>query len=421
MDGSVGEIIIKWLEQAGLESRYALWTKDVIVFILIAVLAILVDKVTKHVILNVVSRFARKTKTKWDDMLVRRRVFRRFAHLAPAIVVYYLLPLALRDAPGLLEFLQGATKIYIAVIVLVSLDSLLTALNDIYDTYDIAASKPIKGYVQVVKIVLYSVVTIVIISILIGKSPLTLLAGLGAMTAVLLLIFKDTILGLVGSVQLSANEMVRVGDWISMPDYNADGIVMEINLATVKVRNWDNTISTIPTYSMITHSFQNWRGMEESGGRRIMRAIKLDQNSVRFLNDEDIEKFKRIVLLKDYMESKEKELKEHNEKNSIDPTVTVNRRRQTNIGVLRAYLMQYLKNHPKINQELFILVRQLEPSETGIPMQLYCFSALQAWGDYEGVQADIFDHLLAVLPEFDLRVFQNPSGYDLRMLKAREE
>lgn len=418
MEGSVGEIILRWLEQAGLEGKYALWTKDTIVFILIAVLAIVVDKITKRIILNVVSRFAKKTKTKWDDMLVRRRVFRRFAHLAPAIIVYYLLPLALRDAPGLLEFLQGATKIYIAAIILVSLDSLLSALNDIYETYDIAASKPIKGYVQVVKILLYSIVAIVVISILIGKSPLTLLAGLGAMTAVLLLIFKDTILGLVGSVQLSANEMVRVGDWISMPDYNADGIVMEINLATVKVRNWDKTISTVPTYSMITHSFQNWRGMEESGGRRIMRAIKLDQNSVRFLNDEDIEKFKKIALLKDYIEDKEKELKEHNETHSIDPSVTVNRRRQTNIGVLRTYLMQYLKNHPKVNQEMFILVRQLEPSETGIPMQLYCFSALQAWGDYEGVQADIFDHVLAVLPEFDLRIFQNPAGYDLRLLKA---
>lgn len=418
MEKTIGDWLVHWMEQMGLTAQYAEWGKNIIVFILILVLAIIVDKVTKQVLLRVVSRLTRKTKSNWDDMILSRRVFHRLAHLAPAIVIYYLIPVALKDTPVLLELLQGATKIYIAIVVLLSLDSFLNALNDIYSTYEISKTKPIKGYIQVVKIVFYSVVAIIIISILIGKSPFTLLAGLGAMTAVLLLIFKDTILGLVGSVQLSANDMVRVGDWISMPDFKADGIVQEITLATVKVQNWDKTISTIPTYSMITNSFQNWRGMEESDGRRIMRAIKLDQNTIRFLKKEDLEKLKKVQIIGEYLDKKQKELEEYNEKNKIDNSVLVNGRRQTNIGVLRAYLMEYLKRHPSINEEMLILVRQLEPGETGLPIQLYCFSREQAWANYEVVQADIFDHLLAVLPEFGLKVFQNPTGDDLRSLKA---
>lgn len=418
MEKTIGDWLVHWMEQMGLTAQYAEWGKNIIVFILILVLAIIVDKVTKQVLLRVVSRLTRKTKSNWDDMILARRVFHRLAHLAPAIVIYYLIPVALKDTPVLLELLQGATKIYIAIVVLLSLDSFLNALNDIYSTYEISKTKPIKGYIQVVKIVFYSVVAIIIISILIGKSPFTLLAGLGAMTAVLLLIFKDTILGLVGSVQLSANDMVRVGDWISMPDFKADGIVQEITLATVKVQNWDKTISTIPTYSMITNSFQNWRGMEESDGRRIMRAIKLDQNTIRFLKKEDLEKLKKVQIIGEYLDKKQKELEEYNEKNKIDNSVLVNGRRQTNIGVLRAYLMEYLKRHPSINEEMLILVRQLEPGETGLPIQLYCFSREQAWANYEVVQADIFDHLLAVLPEFGLKVFQNPTGDDLRSLKA---
>lgn len=417
MEKTIGEWIVHWLEQLGLASQYALWGKNIIVLIVIALMAFVVDKLTKNILLRVVNRLTRKTKTNWDDMILDRKVFHRIAHLAPAILIYYLIPIALKDLPIWLNILQTAAQIYIALVVLFSLDSLLSAINDIYNTYEISITKPIKGYIQVVKILLYSVVIIIIISILIGKSPLTLLAGLGAMTAVLLLIFKDTILGLVGSVQLSANDMVRVGDWISMPHFNADGIVQEITLATVKVQNWDKTISTIPTYAMITNSFVNWRGMERSGGRRIMRSVKLDQNTIRLLKEEDINRLKKIYILHDYLEKKETELEAYNKKYNIDNTILVNGRRQTNTGALRAYLMEYLKRHPKINEEMLILVRQLEPGENGLPIQLYCFSREQAWADYESVQADIFDHLLAVIQEFDLRVFQNPSGSDLRYLK----
>ncbi|MFO8054053.1 MAG: mechanosensitive ion channel [Bacteroidales bacterium] len=417
MDGTLGDIITEWLEQLGLTVQYAEWVKNVIIVILIVILVIFLDKVAKHFLIRSVIRIARKTQTRWDDRIVSRRVFHRLTHLLPAIVLYFLLPSALRDMPTLLNILQAGVKIYMAVVVLLSLDALLNAFNDIYQTYEISKTKPVKGYIQVVKILLYAVTGIIVISILLGKSPYALLAGLGAMTAVLLLIFKDTILGLVGSVQLSANDMVRMGDWISMPDFNADGIVEEITLATVKVRNWDRTISTVPTYAMLTNSFQNWRGMQESGGRRIMRSIKLDQNTIRFLEKEDIEKLKKIHILKDYIEAKQEELHAYNEKYAIDNAVKVNGRRQTNVGVLRAYLMEYLKRHPKINEGMLILVRHLEPGETGLPVQLYGFSSEQAWADYESVQADIFDHVLSVLSEFDLKVFQNPTGDDLRSLK----
>ncbi|MGM0613346.1 MAG: mechanosensitive ion channel family protein [Bacteroidota bacterium] len=417
MEGSIGDIIIGWLEQAGLATQYAIWAKNLIIFLLIILMAIIVDKLTKRILLSVIGRFTRKTQTKWDDMLLDRKVFHRIAHLAPAVLIYYLIPIALESVPFWLALLQGATKVYIIIIVLLSIDSLLSAINDIYNTYEISKTKPIKGYIQVIKIILYSFGAIIIISILIGKSPFTLLAGLGALTAVIMLIFKDTILGLVGSVQLSANDMVNVGDWISMPDFKADGIVQEITLATVKVQNWDKTISTIPTYSMITSSFQNWRGMQESGGRRIMRSVKIDQNTIHFLTKEELEKFKRIQILGDFIEKKQQQLEAYNQKHNIDNTVLVNGRRQTNIGILRAYLMEYLKRHPKINEEMLILVRQLEPGETGLPLQIYCFSRDQAWADYEVVQADIFDHLLATLHEFELKVFQNPTGHDLRSLK----
>ncbi|MFO8087872.1 MAG: mechanosensitive ion channel [Bacteroidales bacterium] len=407
-----------WLEHIGMTASYALIVKNIIVFIFIVGLIFVIDRLSKKILLSFVKRLTRKTKTDWDDRIYQRKVFHHLAHLAPAIVLYYLIPATLSEYPVWLNILQSATKIYMAIVILLSLDSFLNAANEIYNTYDIAITKPIKGYIQVVKIIVYSVIIIIIVSILIGKDPFTLLAGLGAMTAVLLLIFKDTILGLVGSVQLSANDMVRVGDWISMPDYNADGIVQEITLATVKVQNWDKTISTIPTYSMITSSFQNWRGMQESGGRRIMRSIKIDQNTIRLLTQQDLERLNKIYVLQDYLKSKQAELDKYNQQHGIDNTVVVNGRRQTNIGVLRAYLMEYLKRHPKINDEMLILVRQLEPSENGLPLQLYCFSRDQAWADYEVVQADIFDHVLAVLHEFDLRVFQSPTGTDLRAIKS---
>lgn len=277
--------------------------------------------------------------------------------------------------------------------------------------------KPLRGVFQILKILLYFVGIIIIIGIIINKSPATLLAGLGASAAILSLVFKDTIVGFVSGVQLSANNMLRVGDWITVPKYNADGDVIEVSLNTVKVKNFDNTITTIPPHILINDSFQNWRGMEESGGRRIKRSINIDMNSVKFCSPEMLAKYKKIALIKDYVEEKEQVLNQYNEEFGIDNSILVNGRRQTNLGVFRAYVERYIASLPAVNQNLTHMVRQLQPTEKGIPIELYFFSAEKKWILYENIQSDVFDHLLAVLPEFDLAMFQNPTGSDFKALK----
>ncbi|HRW96393.1 MAG TPA: mechanosensitive ion channel, partial [Bacteroidales bacterium] len=309
---------------------------------------------------------------------------------------------------------QTGLKIYSAIIILITFTALFNAILVIYQQYPISNTRPIKGYIQVAKIILYMLVGITIISYLIGQNPLILLGGLGAFSAVLLLVFKDSILGLVAGIQLTANDMLRNGDWISLPKYDADGTVVDITLTTVKIQNWDKTFSTIPAYSLFSESFKNWRGMEESGGRRIKRSINIDMNSVRFCTPEMLEKFKRIHYVQKYISDKEEEIKKYNEELQIDNEILVNGRRQTNIGVFRNYLYNYLINHPKINPEMTFLVRHLQPTEKGIPIEVYVFSRDQEWANYENLQADIFDHIMAAIPEFELRVFQNPSGVDVR-------
>jgi miniconductance mechanosensitive channel len=300
--------------------------------------------------------------------------------------------------------------------VALSLGNLLNAVGDIYERLDPvrARNKPIKGYLQLVKIIAFIVVAILIIAVLIDRSPLLLLSGLGAMTAVLMLVFKDTILSFVASVQLSSHDMLRVGDWLEMPALNADGDVIDIALHTVKVQNWDRTITTIPTWRLINESFKNWRGMSESGGRRIKRAIYLDQTSMRFLTDEERTNLKRFALIDEYLERKREELEEFNKALLAAGRDPVNTRRVTNLGTFRAYVAAYLKNHPRVHQGLTQMVRQLQPGPTGLPLEIYCFAATTAWVEYEGIQADIFDHIYAILPEFGLRVFQEPSGADMR-------
>ena len=295
-------------------------------------------------------------------------------------------------------------------------DSVINALHQIYLRLPISEGRSIKGYIQVVKIVFYFVAIVLIISIFTGEAPKTLIASLGAIAAVLLLVFKDTILGFVASIQLSANRMVKVGDWITMAKYGADGTVTDISLNTVKVQNWDKTISTIPTYALVSESFSNWRGMEESGGRRIKRSINIDMKSVHFLDKEQIEKFRKFYLLRDYINSREKEIEQYNRSLNLDETTVTNGRKMTNLGTFRKYLENYLHNHPVIRQDMTFLVRHLQPAETGIPMEIYVFSKEQEWAKYEAVQADIFDHVLAILPEFGLRVFQNPTGDDFQKL-----
>jgi miniconductance mechanosensitive channel len=408
----IKNILIGW----GLGENYANYINIAFGIIIIILLAYLSDLISRKIILSAISRIIKKTATNWDDILLEKKVFDRLSHLAPAFVLHYFIGYVLGDYVRLTAFLQGIITIYMIIISLWVVNLILVSFNEIYKTLPVAKNRPIKGYIQVIQIVLYSVAIILIISILRGKPATGLLASLGAMAAVLILIFKDTILGFVASIQLSANKMVQIGDWISMPEHNADGTIIEITLNTVKVQNWDRTISTIPTYALVSESFSNWRGMEESGGRRIKRHIAIDMQSVKFCTPEMLNRFKKIISLKEYIETKEKEIEKYNKENNIDESIVVNGRRMTNLGTFRKYLENYLRNHPMIHNDMTFLVRHLQPTEKGMPIEIYVFSKDQRWAYYESIQADIFDHILAVIPEFDLRVFQNPTGEDFKSL-----
>ncbi|MBT7097028.1 mechanosensitive ion channel family protein, partial [Candidatus Poribacteria bacterium] len=290
----------------------------------------------------------------------------------------------------------------------------LDAVVDIYRTYDVARDHPIRGYVQALKIFLYVVGGIAVFATVIDQSPWKILSGIGALTAVILLIFKDTILGFVAGIQLSANDMVRIGDWIEAPKFGADGDVLDITLHHVKVQNWDKTISTIPTYALVGDSFRNWRGMQDSGGRRIKRCLYIDMNSVTFCTDEMVERFARFAFLGPYVEEKSEELAAWNSEHGFDMSEAINGRRMTNLGTFRAYVREYLRNHPRVHQDMTLLVRHRPPGEHGLPIEIYVFTNDIVWANYEGIQADIFDHILAVIPEFGLRVHQAPSGLDMR-------
>jgi len=411
---------VDWLEGLGVSSQIAVLLENISVFLVIVLLAFLADRITKGILIRVIKVLVQRSKNKYDDILLKKKVFTRLAHIAPALVVnatviYFV------DASGLMEFIQVLTKFYIILVAALVVDSLLSALHEIYTQLPISSGRNIKGYVQLVKIIAYIIAVLVVISIL-TKQPIGgLLAGLGAFAAVLILVFRDTILGLVASIQLSGNKMVNVGDWISMPKYNADGDVIDISLNTVKVQNWDKTIATIPTYALVQDSFNNWKGMEESGGRRIKRSINIDMQSVHFVDNETLQKYKKIRVLKEYIEEKEKEIEAFNKKVGVDTSDAINGRRITNLGTFRIYLEKYLQNHPKIHKDMTFLVRHLQPTEKGIPIEIYVFSNDQAWANYEAIQADIFDHVLAVIPEFGLRVFQNPTGEDWRSLSKLQE
>lgn len=394
------------------------WTDDLtsaIILVIILAIAFLGDAICKHVILTTVTRLVKKTKATWDDVVFDRKVMIYLSHLVAPIILYILLPLAISNA-GLLAFILRICMIYIIAVFLKFISALLSALYHVYSEREQFRDRPLKGLLQTVQVILFFIGGIIIVSILIDKSPMVLLTGLGASAAVLMLVFKDSIMGFVSGIQLSANNMLKVGDWIEMTKYGADGTVIEVTLNTVKVRNWDNTITTIPPYALVSDSFQNWRGMQESGGRRIKRSIRIDMNSVKFCTPEMLAKYRKIRLLKDYIEETEKVVEEYNKEHGIDNSVLVNGRRQTNLGVFRAYLTNYLRSLPAVNQDLTCMVRQLQPTEQGIPLELYFFSSIKAWIPYEGVQADVFDHVLAIIPEFDLHVFQNPTGEDFRAL-----
>ncbi|MEX0987395.1 MAG: mechanosensitive ion channel domain-containing protein [Bacteroidales bacterium] len=414
----IDSLLLKYrtlLESAGLSEKLALFIENGTVFIIIILLAFLADRLTRGILIKLVGTLVQRTKNQFDDILLRKKVFNRLAHIAPALVVNATV-VYLIDVAGLVEFIRIITKIYIVLVSALVVESVISSLHEFYMQLPVAKGRNIKGYVQLIMILVYIVAVLVIISVLSNKPVTGLLTGVGAFAAVLILVFKDTILSLVASIQIAGNKMVSVGDWISMPKYNADGDVIDISLNTVKVQNWDKTIATIPIYALVSDSFSNWRGMEESGGRRIKRSINIDMQSVRFADADMLEKYKGIRVLKDHIEAKEKEIQEYNKQVGADTSGLINGRRLTNLGVFRKYLEFYLQNHPKIHKEMTFLVRHLQPTEKGIPIEIYVFSTDQAWANYEAIQADIFDHILAVIPEFGLRVFQNPTGEDWKNL-----
>jgi miniconductance mechanosensitive channel len=373
----------------------------------------LADRLTRRVLLRVAHRLVEASPVRWDDALIRHGVVRKLARAVPALVIVLGVPLVPDLPAGVATVLRNVAAAWVVVAVARGLSAMLSVLHDLYweRDPDRARARPIKGYLEVARIVLVVVAGVLVVATLVERSPVLLLSGLGAMAAVLMLVFKDTLLSLVASVQLSSNDMVRVGDWIEMPQLGADGDVVDIALHTVKVQNWDKTITTIPTYRLVSESFRNWRGMSESGGRRIKRAIHIDQGGIRYLEPDEREALHRFVLLRPYLEQKAAELAEWNGKHQGE--APVNLRRLTNIGSFRAYARAYLKAHPKLRQDMTLLVRQLPPGPQGLPIEIYCFTATTAWGEYEDIMSDIFDHLLAILPEFGLRAFQAPGGGDV--------
>jgi len=378
--------------------------------------ALIADIVIKRIVVEVVRTIAKRSKVTWDDALIEHNVVGRIVQLVPGFIIFA----GVAFVPDLpehgAELIRNVAMAYMVLVSTMALTALLGAANTVYSSLPVAKDRPLKGFVQLLQIVVWIFGGVLIVATLIDRSPLILLSGFGAMTAILLLVFKDTILSLVASVQLTAQDMVRVGDWIEMPQFGADGDVVDVQLHTVKVQNWDKTITTIPTHRLISDSFKNWRGMQSTGARRIKRSVLIDVSSIRFQSREEIDHFKRFALLKDYIAAKEAELAAYNDALKHEVSEAVNMRRLTNIGTFRAYAESYLQNHPRIHKGMTLMVRQLGADAHGLPLEIYCFTNTTVWAEYEGIQADIFDHLLAIIPEFGLRIYQQPAGSDLAKL-----
>lgn len=395
-------------------SHSLLWTIGMLLALIIACLV--VWHLSRFVLIHVAYMFFDRTKTKWDDFLIKNKFFRALAYLIPLMFVEYFISIVFYSYPNTHAFFIRIVDILIVLTVIVVVNRFLTTVKDILLENERLRDKPIQSYVQVVKITVSIILIVVMISILTGIRPGAFLASLGAASAIVLLIFKDTILGFVGSLQLGTNDMVRIGDWVTMEKYGADGTVEEINLATVKVRNFDRTITTLPTYSMVSDAFKNWRGMTESDGRRIKRAVKINIETVKFADEELLEKLKGINVLREFITKRQAEIQRYNEENGFVGVNAINGRRQTNLGIFRKYIEHYLHHKVEINRDMSLMVRQLEPTESGIPIEVYCFTKTKVWNEYESIQSDIFDHILSMVHYFDLRIFEQPSGNDFRLL-----
>ncbi len=410
--------LTKWLAGQQIPPELAQiggWSLAALCLLLIALLA---NFLAKSCIAHVIHPIFRKTAIKWDDLLIDHNVIVRLSHLVPAVVIQVLYPIFLGSGDTAADIIGLVVNLYLVVIFLMVADGVLNFLRALWERGALGKRFPAKSFIQAFKLLINLVGIIFILSVLLGKSPLVLFSGLGAVTAILLLIFKDAILGLVAGFQLSVNDMVMVDDWIEMPARGADGDVIDVSLTTVKVRNWDRTITTIPTYALISDSFKNWRGMSESGGRRIKRSIHIDMRTIQFADEELLERFKQIRLLRPYLDAKLAEIQKYNSEVGDDLSELINCRRLTNIGTFRAYCVAYLRNHPNARQDLPLMVRQMAPHEHGLPLEIYVFSNDIVWANYEDIQADLFDHFLSILPEFNLSAYQAPSGADLEKAGA---
>ena len=393
MDKNVYNEIAILLQNIGIEKNDISWGTQITLFVAALVITFLCTKLFRHIVIPIIHKITARTKAKWDDYLLNTEMMKAFSRMIPPIMLYALLPFAFDQSPKLLDFTLKVCLIYLDIVTILLVGTFLNSLYNISSEHEKLRNRPLKGIYQMIKLITITIGIIILISILMDQDPTSILAGLGASAAVLMLIFKDSILGLVAGVQLSANDMLRPGDWITMTKYGADGYVIEVSLTTVKVQNFDKTITTIPPYALVSDSFQNWRGMRETGGRRIKRSINIDMNTVHFCTPEEIQFFI--------------------DKGLIDKKTDTNEK-TVNLAIFRNYILNYLNNHPKVNKDLMIMVRQMQPASEGMPLEIYCFSDTPDWIPYEALQSEIFEHVMAMVQEFNLRIFQRPAGTDFK-------
>ena len=393
MDKNVYNEIAILLQNIGIEKNDISWGTQITLFVAALVITFLCTKLFRHIVIPIIHKITARTKAKWDDYLFNTEMMKAFSRMIPPIMLYTLLPFAFDQSPKLLDFTLKVCLIYLDIVTILLVGTFLNSLYNISSEHEKLRNRPLKGIYQMIKLITITIGIIILISILMDQDPTSILAGLGASAAVLMLIFKDSILGLVAGVQLSANDMLRPGDWITMTKYGADGYVIEVSLTTVKVQNFDKTITTIPPYALVSDSFQNWRGMRETGGRRIKRSINIDMNTVHFCTPEEIQGFI--------------------DKGLIDKKTNTNGK-TVNLAIFRNYILNYLNNHPKVNKDLMIMVRQMQPASEGMPLEIYCFSDTPDWIPYEALQSEIFEHVMAMVQEFNLRIFQRPAGTDFK-------
>lgn len=410
-----------FLVNSGVSDEFAMYIRLLILLVVLFLVSATAFLITKQIVIRLIYKFVRKSPVKWDDLLAEKRVFDHVAQVVPALFVRFLAPVIFSDFTYMLPVVEKLTDSYLVIVGTMIVIAFLKVIEYWLSSHPAFQDKPLVSYFQLIRIILYGVAFVLVLSILLDQSPVYFLSAFGAMTAILLLIFQNTILGLVASVQLSANDSIRVGDWVEMPKFNADGDVIEINLNNVKIQNWDKTITTIPTYHFNSDSFKNWRGMRQSGGRRIKRSIYIDVHTIKFVDRELRENLKKNHLISGFITARQKEIDEFNQKHEIDTSLLINGRRMTNIGVFRAYIEAYLRSHPRVKQDASIMVRQLAAESHGIPMEIYCFSDTIVWVEYESLQSDIFDHLYAAARFFELDIFQSPSGRDISNLMPSQE